>query len=109
MAALRREWSLNEANAGGVALQQEFGDEAAFVAFRTHELAGHVTICGDKRHKVTPLAAPSLAAGVGGLDAEWADPATQREFGGDKAAFVAFRTHELAGHVTICGGKRRAS
>jgi hypothetical protein len=46
---LQREWAASRLNEHGVPLQDEFGDFQTVAAFRQHERAGDITICGGKR------------------------------------------------------------
>lgn len=103
MAALKREWARNEVNEDGVPLQDEFGDEETFMAYARHRAAGLVTILErkDSRPRSGADTPPSAVLSAGELHAEWADPATQREFRGDFQAYAAFRRAEARGAVQI--------
>lgn len=110
--ALTREWNLNRPNERGVCLQDEFGgDEEAFIAFKEHEQAGHITVCGTNRVRPperrpvnrSVLFNAALAAG----ERRWATDASLRaQFGGDKANFDAYSRAEAGGFVRIRGARR---
>ena len=110
--ALNREWNQNRPNDRGVCLQDEFGgDFETFVAFKTHEQAGHIAIFGTN-HARPPERRPvnrsvlfnaTLAEG----ERRWATDASLRvQFGGDKADFDAYSRAVADGLVNIKGTGR---
>ena len=110
--ALNREWNQNRPNDRGVCLQDEFGgDFETFVAFKTHEQAGHITVCGTNRVRPAErrpanqsvLRNRALAEG----ERRWASDASLRvQFGGDKADFDAYSRAVADGLVNIKGTGR---
>jgi hypothetical protein len=84
-------------------LAKEFGDLAAFIAWRRAEARGVVSVLSKSKPPSAGGGSPSDAV----LRREWvAQPARQREFGGDFAVFAAFRRAAGRGLVNICSSKR---
>jgi hypothetical protein len=95
LTVLKCEWARNRRNERGVPLQDEFGgDEEAFVAFKTHEAAGDITICTKR------AATGGADAGEAGRSWEQLSRTEQGDYG-DRASYEAFVRH--FGDVTIAG------
>jgi hypothetical protein len=87
------------------ALAAEFGDLETFIAYRRADARGCVRILS----KGTPGSAGGAVPSDASLRREWdTQAALRREFGGDFAAFAAFRQAEARGLVGIYAGERGA-
>ena len=103
MMALAQEWQRNEPNNRGVPRQVEFGAFEDFAAYARHRDMGSVTILERRDSRTQSRADTALSAvlSTAALRSEWADPATQRAFGGDFQAYSAFRRTVAHGAVRM--------
>jgi hypothetical protein len=78
--------------------------------FRQAVAAGAVgSVVARRNAKPAALVARDAATGLTGLQLEWAVPNVRAEFGHDFEAFTAFKKHEAAGDITICGATRNVA
>ncbi len=107
LAGLTCEWEENRPDAQGLCPQDGFGrDFEAFAVFKQHQKVGDITICGAHRRKPVHLVARDAATGLTELNLEWSNPATQREFGGDKLAYLSYMRAETRGLINVAPAKR---